>query len=208
MRILNGWRTAFWLMALSLAGAGPALAADVNTAATLIYYDAVGNETLDPAEPQSGSSFSQEVLLSVYDTLVRLDPAGNPTPGLAESWTANADLTSFTFKLRPGVKFHDGSDLTADTVKRNIDRNVALGGRASGTMVDSVRLVAGVEVLGPLEFRLLLKGASGQIPYIMGGIGGMVASAASVSGDDFGVTFKPIGSGPYRVKSFSPMSRR
>ncbi len=202
MGALTGWRTAFWLMALSLAGAGLARAADVNTAATLIYYDAVGNETLDPAEPQSGSSFSQEVLLAVYDTLVRLDPAGNPTPGLAESWTANADLTAFTFKLRPGVTFHDGSDLTADTVKRNIDRNVALGGRASGTMVDSVRLVAGVEVLGPLEFKLLLKGPSGQIPYIMGGIGGMVASAASVSGDDFGVTFKPIGSGPYRVKSF------
>src|ERR1700710_1615719 len=112
-------------------GTAPARAADVNTAATLIYYDAVGNETLDPAEPQSGSSVSQEVLLALYDTLVRLDDAGNPTPGLALSWNASPDLTAFTCKLRSGVKFHDGSDLTADVVKRNIERNIALGTRAS-----------------------------------------------------------------------------
>src|SRR3954452_2096850 len=93
---------------------GMARAAEVNTAATLVYYDAVGNETLDPAEPQSGSSFSQEVLLALYDTLVRLDDAGTPTPGLAESWKASPELTSFTLALRRGVKCHDGSELTAD----------------------------------------------------------------------------------------------
>src|SRR3954449_5184034 len=98
------------MVAAALAGAPVgAWAADSNTAATLIYYDAVGNETLDPAEPQSGSSFSQEVLLALYDTLVRLDARGNPGPGLAESWQVAPDLTSYTFKLRPGVKFHDGS---------------------------------------------------------------------------------------------------
>jgi peptide/nickel transport system substrate-binding protein len=192
-----------WLLSAGLAfAAGPAAAADVNAGATLIYYDAVGNETLDPAEPQSGSSFSQEVLLALYDTLVRLDEAGNPTPGLAESWTASPDLTSFTFTLRRGVKFHDGTELTADVVKRNIERSIALGGRASGTMVDSVKLIASVEALSTDQLKLTLKGPSGQIPYIMGGIAGMVASAESVTGDAFGVTFKPIGSGPYRLKSF------
>ena len=106
-----------------------ALAADSNPNATIVYYDAVGNETLDPAEPQSGSSFSQEVLLALYDTLVRLDDAGNPTPGLAESWKASADLTSFTLALRRGVKFHDGSELTADVVKQNLQRYIGLARR-------------------------------------------------------------------------------
>jgi peptide/nickel transport system substrate-binding protein len=179
-----------------------AQAADANPNATLIYFDAVGNETLDPAEPQSGSSFSQEVLLALYDTLVRLDDSGKPGPGLAESWQVSPDLMSYTFKLRPGVKFHDGTDLTADVVKRNIERNMTLGSRASGTMVDSVRLFASVEASGPYELKLLLKGPSGQIPYIMGGIAGMVASAGSVTGDGFGVSFTPVGSGPYRLKSF------
>src|ERR1700709_921721 len=108
------WHLALALaLALCCALASPSVAAeDANTTASIIYYDAVGNETLDPAEPQSGSSFSQEVLLALYDTLVRLDQSGNPTPGLALSWNASPDLTAFTFKLRSGVKFHDGSDLT------------------------------------------------------------------------------------------------
>ena len=192
-----------WLLAtLALTLASPSRAADVNTAATIVYYDAVGNETLDPAEPQSGSSFSQEVLLALYDTLVRLDPAGNPTPGLAESWQSGPDLTSFTFQLRKGVKFHDGTEVTAEVVKRNLERNLALGSRASGTMVDSVKMIGSVETTGTYELKLVLKGPSGQIPFIMGGIAGMVASAGSVTGDDFGVTFKPVGSGPYRLRSF------
>src|SRR5215218_5855487 len=98
----------------------PALAADATTA-SLIFYDTVGNETLDPAEPQSGSSFAQDVLLAIYDTLVWLDDAGNPTPGLAESWTASPDLSAFTFKLRPNIRLHDGSPLNAELVKRNVD---------------------------------------------------------------------------------------
>ncbi len=192
----------WFFAALMLLAAAPARAADVNTAATLIYYDAVGNETLDPAEPQSGSSFSQEVLLALYDTLVRLDPVGTPTPGLAESWKASPDLMSFTFTLRQGVKFHDGTEVTADVVKKNLDRDMALGPRASGAMVDSIKVFGSVDVLGKYEFRLNLKSPSGQIPYIMGGIVGMVASEASVTGDGFGVSFKAVGAGPYRLKSF------
>ena len=196
------WLLVALAMTITMTLASPSRAADVNAAATLVYYDAVGNETLDPVEPQSGSSFSQEVLLALYDTLVRLDPAGNPTPGLAESWTSSLDLTSFIFVLRKGVKFHDGTEVNADIAKRNLERNIALGGRASGTMVDSVKMIASVEAIGTYELKLTLKGPSGQIPFIMGGIAGMVAGEASVTGDAFGVTFKPVGSGPYRLKSF------
>lgn len=196
------WLLVALAMTITMTLASPSRAADVNAAATLVYYDAVGNETLDPVEPQSGSSFSQEVLLALYDTLVRLDPAGNPTPGLAESWTSSLDLTSFIFVLRKGVKFHDGTEVNADIAKRNLERNIALGGRASGTMADSVKMIASVEAIGTYELKLTLKGPSGQIPFIMGGIAGMVAGEASVTGDAFGVTFKPVGSGPYRLKSF------
>ena len=181
---------------------GVALAADSKSNATIVYYDAVGNETLDPAEPQSGSSFSQEVLLALYDTLVRLDDAGNPTPGLAESWKASDDLTSFTLALRRGVKFHDGSELTAEVVKQNLQRYIVLGTKASGTMVESVKMIDAVEVTGPYEVKLVLKGPSGQLPYFLGGIAGMVAAPASLASDAFGVTFKAVGSGPYRLKSF------
>ena len=102
---------------LACALTAPAVAADVNTTASLVYYDAVGNETLDPAEPQSGSSFSQEVLLAIFDTLVRLDDAGNTTPGLALSWKAAPDLMSFTFTLRPRCN--------TDSIDTDSSRNAA-----------------------------------------------------------------------------------
>ncbi len=199
---MNRFKTALLFSALGCLLTGPAVAADVTTTGSLIYYDAVGNETLDPAEPQAGSSFTQDVMLAIFDTLVRLDDAGNPTPGLALSWSAAPDLMAFTFKLRPDVMLHDGSKLTAELVKQNIDRNLSLGTKASGTMVDSMRTVASIDVIGPLEVRFNLKAPSGQMPYIMGGIGGMVAGAASLTPDAFGVNFKPIGAGPYRVRSF------
>jgi peptide/nickel transport system substrate-binding protein len=191
-----------WLLAAAVALTPTITLAEGNPNATIVYYDAVGNETLDPAEPQSGSSFSQEVLLALYDTLVRLDDAGTPTPGLAESWKASPELTSFTLALRRGVKFHDGSELTADVVKQNLQRSLALGSRASGTMIESIKMIDNVEVTGPYEVKLNLKGPSGQLPYFLGGIAGMIASPASLSSDVFGATFKAIGAGPYRLKSF------
>ena len=56
---MNRFRTALLATALGCMLTAPAVAADANTTGTLIYYDAVGNETLDPAEPQAGSSFTQ-----------------------------------------------------------------------------------------------------------------------------------------------------
>ncbi len=193
-----------WVLAAACAASlsVPAVAREANSAATLIYYDAVGNETLDPAEPQSGSSFSQEALLALFDTLVRLGDDGTPGPGLAESWTAAPDLMAFTFQLRPNVVLHDGSKLDAALVKANIERHIGLGRRISGTMAESLRQIAAVEVLGPLQVKFALKAPSGQIPYFMGGIGGMIASAASLAGDAFGSSFKAVGAGPYRLKNF------
>jgi len=97
-----------------LATAGTVFAADppANTKATLIYYDAVSNQTLDPQEPQNNSSFAQGSIMAIFDSLIYLDPTGKPTPGLAQSWAYNADLTEMTLKLRPNVTFHDGPSST------------------------------------------------------------------------------------------------
>ena len=187
---------------LALAAAPGAWAQDFNTAATIIYFDQAGNENLDPAEPQAASSFSQEVMLAIYEPLIRLTNNGEPAPGLAESWAVNEGLTTLTFKLRAGVVFHDGTPLTAELVKRNIERTISLGTRASGTVVEAFRSVASIDVLGPLEVRLNLKSANGQMLYHLGTVAGMMASAASLTEGAFGVSFKPIGAGPYKVKNF------
>jgi peptide/nickel transport system substrate-binding protein len=173
-----------------------------NTDATIVFYDSAGNETLDPAHPQNSSSFSQEVPMALYDTLIRLSPTGEIQPGLAISWSYNADATEFTMKLRPDVRFHDGTKLTADTVKRNFERSMALGSRASPSMIDTFRSVASIETIGDDTVRLKLKEPSGQMEYLFAFVAGMMVSPAAFEGDTFGATFKPIGSGPYKVKSF------
>jgi len=81
---MNDWMKGVALAAV-LAMPAPLAAQDANPNATLIFHDSSGNATLDPAEPQNGSSYSHESLLAIYDTLIRFDQAGNLTPGLAES---------------------------------------------------------------------------------------------------------------------------
>ena len=91
-------------------------AAAANPEAELIFFDASGNETLDPAHPQNNSSLSYESLLAIYDRIIHLTDAGDPIPGLAEEWEYNDDLTEFTFTLREGATFHDGTRVTASDV--------------------------------------------------------------------------------------------
>lgn len=64
------------------------------------------------------ASYPMSSSLALYNGLTRLDPTQGyaPVPDLAESWTVSEDGLTYTFKLRPGVKFHDGSFLTADDV--------------------------------------------------------------------------------------------
>jgi peptide/nickel transport system substrate-binding protein len=58
----------------------------------------------------------------IFDTLTRLDDTGNAAPKLAESWTHSDDFKTWTFKLRSGVKFHDGTPLNALAVAWNFAR--------------------------------------------------------------------------------------
>ena len=197
-----------------LAGALAALATafgtqaqEYNTGASIVYFDQAGNENLDPADAQAASSFSQEAMLALYEPLIRLENSGAPGPGLAESWSVNDDLTVLTLKLRQGVKFHDDSSFDAEVVKRNLERFLMLGARASGTVVEAVRGIAGIDVIGPHEIRLTLKAPNGQMLYHLGGVTGMMASTASLTEGAYAATFKPIGAGPFRIKTFAANER-
>ena len=76
--------------------------------------------TMDPRV--SGSAKATNLLVNVFDTLIALDAAtGELTPGLATSWEASADGTSYTFHLRNDVTFHDGTPFNADAVKYTFD---------------------------------------------------------------------------------------
>ena len=88
---------------------------------TVTYKDDVS--TLDPAIGYDWQNWS--MIKSLFDGLMDYEP-GTTTlkPDLAESYTISDDGTVFTFKLRPGVKFHNGRELVADDVKYSIERVV------------------------------------------------------------------------------------
>ena len=85
-----------------------------------------GITTWDPS-----ASYSTEVMYmaNCYEPLVYANPAGSAepfSPGLATSWNVATDGLSWTFKLREGVTFHDGTPFNADAVKYSIDRTMKL----------------------------------------------------------------------------------
>ena len=85
-------------------------------------------ETLDPA--LAYETAGGEIIQNVYETLVFYDGEATDkfVPMLAESWEVSADGTVYTFKMRSGVKFHDGADMTASDVAYSFQRGILFGG--------------------------------------------------------------------------------
>jgi peptide/nickel transport system substrate-binding protein len=102
-------------------GAATTTAEEGAAGGTLVFAGAADPVVLDGALVSDGESL--RVITQIFETLVALKPGTTePEPGLAESWDANEDGTAWTFKIREGVKFHDGTDLDAEAVCFNFDR--------------------------------------------------------------------------------------
>jgi peptide/nickel transport system substrate-binding protein len=95
---------------------------------TLVIASFGGPETLDPA--LAYETAGGEIIQNVYETLVFYDGEATDkfVPRLAESWEISPDGTVYTFKIRSGVKFHDGADLTASDVAYSFQRGLLFGG--------------------------------------------------------------------------------
>ena len=202
MRVPTGWLIAGCAMIGLAAGATFAAETPGNPNATLVYFDAVSNQTLDPQEPQNNSSFAQGPLMAIYDSLLSLDNAGEPKPGLALSWQYNPDLTQITLKLRPNLTFHDGTKFNAAAVARNLERSAGLGVRAGFATSETMNQIASVETEGEDIVRLKLKTPNGQMPYLLASQAGMMISPESLTDMPFGAALKPVGTGPFKVRSF------
>jgi peptide/nickel transport system substrate-binding protein len=110
-------------------------------------------ETLDPAWHYDTSSAT--AIFNIYETLVFYDGASVDkfVPMLAESWTVSPDGSTYTFKIRKGVKFHEGGDLTADDVAYSFQRAL-LQDRSGGPIhmvIEPVLDVASIDELAKKE---------------------------------------------------------
>lgn len=105
---------------------------EVKNPDTIVYYTIGDPKTLDPADAYD--SASGEIIMQVYDRLVTYRGGDTETfyPSLAESWESTPDAKVWTFHLRPGVKFSNGTDFTAEDVKYSFDRVLIMNSPESG----------------------------------------------------------------------------
>lgn len=148
---------------------------------------------------------SASVLRHIYDTLVRIGPDNQLVPCLAESWEI-ADDNTVVFKLRPGVKFHNGDPFTAEDVKFSLERQ-----KKSARQAYNVAIVESVEVIDELTCRVRLKEpATGLLLSSLSHYGSsIVGKSATEKVEATGQTIndKPIGTGPYSFVSFKANDR-
>jgi len=148
-------------------------------------------DTLDPHVTSATSSF--QTMKSLYDTLIEPNRDGVIVPALAEAWTLSDDALTLTFHLREGVRFHDGSVLTAGDAAASIRRLQADG----SPKANEFTMIA--QIATPDERTLVLsleRPAPALLDSLASGWGAIVPAALIEAGHDFGNA--PVGTGPFR----------
>ena len=137
----------------------------------------------------------------MFDTLVERDAQVRLRPMLAESWRV-VEPTIWEFKLRPGVKWHDGRDFTADDVAFTIER-VPTVRNSPGTFAGLVRAITRVEVIDPLTIRFHTAAPHPLLPTELGSIQIISRHAgAGAETEQYNAGTAAIGTGPYRLVSY------
>ena len=163
-----------------------------------------GPDSIDPHFTASGTH--AEALKHVFDTLVWSGDGLELEPRLAESWRTVGDST-WEFKLRRGVKFHDGSDFTAQDVKFSIERIPTVSGPNPTTIY--VRRVKETKIVDPYTIQIVTDGPAPTLPNDF--IRLFIVSSKAAAGltkesanEAFNSGKAAIGTGPYKYVSWQP----
>ena len=187
-----------WTAVAAIAAAA-ALAPRAGAAADLRIAMSADVTSMDPHYATVAPNIA--VSWHVFDALTRVDENARLIPGLAESWRA-VDPTTWEFKLRRGVKFHDGSELTAEDVIFSLDRPATLTA-SPGPFTTFTRPIVAKEAPDRYTVRLRTREPYAMVPYDVQNI--FIVSkraAAGATTEDFNSGKAMIGTGPFRFVSF------
>jgi peptide/nickel transport system substrate-binding protein len=173
--------------ALALATSSAALAARTDLTLGLVLEP----PHLDPTA-SAAAAIGEVTYANIYEGLTRIDDSGKIQPDLAESWTVSDDGTVYTFKLRSGVKFHDGSAFDAKDVKFTLDR-----ARAKDSVNPQKPYFAHIKDVAAVDAttaKVTLDQPQGDFLYDMAMPAALIVAPESADNNKT----KPIGTGPFK----------
>jgi len=206
-------KVALVVVAVMFLFTGMAMGADPKQGGTLVFGRGGDSAGLDPAFETDGNSFM--ICDNVFDQLVLYaDESTEIVPGLATDWKVSEDGLTYTFNLRKGVKFHDGTDMNADAVVFSIGRmmkekNVKFVGKGwdfptkqppaeywlSMEMDDTIGSIEAVD-----DHTVVFKLKRREAPFIANMAMDFAAIVSPTAVLKFGEDFRsnPVGTGPYK----------
>ena len=157
--------------------------------------------TLEPPglDPTAGaaSAIAEIVLYNVFETLTKIQSDGRTVPLLAQSWEASADLKTWRFNLRPGVKFHNGESFDSATVKFAFERAAEKGSsnkdRATFANIERIDTPDAGSVV------LSLKNGNPDLLFQLGQATAVMVEPSSVASNNT----QPVGTGPYKLEAWA-----
>ena len=150
-------------------------------------------QDLDSLDPHLAvAAGTKEVLFNVFEGLVKPDVDGNLVPAVASSYEVSKDGKKYTFKLRSGVKFHNGADVTAEDVKYSIERNA--GKLDEELLISRFAIIDSVNIIDDSTVEINLTEPDTEfIGYL---------TAAIIPKDYEKQETEPVGCGPYKFVSY------
>lgn len=152
------------------------------------------NTTMDPH--RSTAAVDRQVYNNIYGKLVDIDAKFGIVPQLAQSWEIRNSGLSYVFKLRRGVKFHDGTDFNAEIVKWNFDR--MRDPQLASPRRSEIAPVKDVKVVDPYTVEITLTAPFTPFLSVLTDRAGMMVSRAAVEKHKDDYARNPVGTGPFR----------
>lgn len=174
-------------VALAALWAGPALAQRTDIVVGLVLEP----PHLDPTAGTAGA-IDEVVYANIFEGLTRFGPDGEILPALAKSWDISEDGLTYTFHLHEGVKFHDGTPLTADDVVFSIER--AMAPESVNAQKALFAAIESVSAADDLTAVIKLARPNGNLLFNLAWGDAVIVSPDTAEGN----TSNPVGTGPFR----------